>query len=158
MSSSSESDIPTASAPVHADRAHLVPTPVIEEPVLSHKAARKSKKRKLDQVVEGGDAGVEGKEKTVAQANAAAAQGKRTAYGVWIGNMAFKTDSFQLKNWLSGCGEIARCHMPAGTGGKEVKNKGLVPSLSVLRSATNICTRADSHMLISKRKRVSKRQ
>lgn len=135
-----------------------------EEPVLSHKAARKSKKRKADDItpdaaaekVEGQEAGK--KEMTIGEAARLAreGQGKKTPYGVWIGNMSFKTEQSQLKNWLAGCGTIARCHMPAGIGGKDVKNKGCASNYQSLFSSKLTGRDTVLHTSISKQKQVRK--
>ncbi|KAI3659936.1 hypothetical protein MP638_004963 [Amoeboaphelidium occidentale] len=44
----------------------------------------------------------------------------KTQYGIWIGNLAFKTTAESLMKFFESCGEISRVSMPTSNG----KNKG----------------------------------
>ncbi|EMD60447.1 hypothetical protein COCSADRAFT_40088 [Bipolaris sorokiniana ND90Pr] len=92
----------------------------LPEPV-SKKAARKAKKAKLNPTPaaegEGGDTGA----KTDGEAKGSKdADGKRSAYGVWIGNLPWSATKDSLRTFLSENSEIAsdqitRVHMPPPT-------------------------------------------
>jgi hypothetical protein len=96
-----------------------------EEPVLSHAAARKSKRAKLAHDDGDGDGDGDAAPARPSSGAAAKQKSKKGQFGVWIGNLAFHTGEEKLRRFLEGAGEITRVNMPAGKKKGEL-NKGSV--------------------------------
>ncbi|KAG2220116.1 hypothetical protein INT45_006144 [Circinella minor] len=93
-------------------------------------AREKNKKRKRGEIVssdeeeeeEGSDNNDEGKN-TKKQKSSSTKKEKVVEFGVWVGNLAFKTTREQIIKFFSDCGTVTRLKCPSGNG-KNSNNKG----------------------------------
>ncbi|TFL05841.1 hypothetical protein BDV98DRAFT_542009 [Pterulicium gracile] len=102
-SSDSDTDSDTDAAPEATEDA----------PVLSHAEQRKEKKRAAKAAVATtDDAKLPTKKRKLNDGKAEKINPSQRKNSVWVGNMAFKTTTDDLRSFFAGCGEITRIHMP----------------------------------------------
>ncbi|VDB90101.1 unnamed protein product [Peniophora sp. CBMAI 1063] len=100
-----------------------------EEPVLSHAAKRKQKKKELKGTTETSPSGKVKDEDGATAGKETSTDRPKRQNSVWVGNLSFKTTPEALKKFFDGAGEITRVHMPTkmvtgGPAGARKENRG----------------------------------
>ncbi|KAI9278753.1 hypothetical protein BDA99DRAFT_15050 [Phascolomyces articulosus] len=102
---------------------------VREKRQLKKDAREKNKKRKRGEIVssdeeEDGEENAEEQQKdSKKQKSSSKKKEKPVEFGVWVGNLAFKTTREQITKFFSDCGTVTRLKCPSGNG-KNSNNKG----------------------------------